>query len=485
MPSSVSSDDDVREPGQSHGDDAHWNDVVAVQGERDYIVRVVQNFNDNLKSGAMQPEIESIVLALNADLVKLATSKVQGHDQQNQCNIASNGDSRQAVGRNVDREVCTSTPKVETNLPRKQHGDKGDCCGTSSNRGNNSSVCTMDDLVSALGKLDLRPVPTPDTFDPNSGQSFSDFLETFEQYCKQNFRGDSKLWGSQLCKFISGDVRQAYDALKVPGEDYYELKGKLVDWLASSKDKLEYDSKQRFSEAKRNGGEAIRLYAARLQKIFQIAYPRRVAESSRALRDKFLDTVPGRFRDQVLTAESVRSTLDSAETGWSHILAMASKFDARDFSKGKPVDDCNWVESSRSGMCSCSSKSAVSTQEVWQVNAGSTPSAGRPSTDRTGNYTIERGEQGQRVFSKQGILSPNREMAVECFYCGREGHMKRDCRKRLRQCFGCGSTEHRIAECTELRSTKQSRMTGANLEKVGNVRGFESKEDLNSGLPKF
>ena len=48
MPSSVSSDDDVREPGRSHGDDAHWNDVVAVQGERDYIVRVVHNFNDNL-----------------------------------------------------------------------------------------------------------------------------------------------------------------------------------------------------------------------------------------------------------------------------------------------------------------------------------------------------------------------------------------------------------------------------------------------------
>ena len=96
----------------------------------------------------------------------------------------------------------------------------------------------MDDLVTVLRKVDLRPVPCPDTFNPNSGQFLRDFLETFEQYCKYNFRGNSKLWEGQLSKFISGDVRQGYDALRVPVEDYHELWGKMVEWLDNSQDKL-------------------------------------------------------------------------------------------------------------------------------------------------------------------------------------------------------------------------------------------------------
>ena len=51
--------------------------MVAVQGERNFIGRVVQDFNYNLKSGNMQSEIESIVLSLNTDLAKLVTDKVE------------------------------------------------------------------------------------------------------------------------------------------------------------------------------------------------------------------------------------------------------------------------------------------------------------------------------------------------------------------------------------------------------------------------
>ena len=61
----------------------------------------------------MQPKIESIVLVFNADVSKLVTDKVQSHDQQNQCNIASIGDSRQAIGKNIDREAYTSTPRLK------------------------------------------------------------------------------------------------------------------------------------------------------------------------------------------------------------------------------------------------------------------------------------------------------------------------------------------------------------------------------------
>ena len=41
-----------------------------------------------------------------------------GHDQHNQCNIASIGDSRQAMGKNVDREVYAQIPELLAVLSR-------------------------------------------------------------------------------------------------------------------------------------------------------------------------------------------------------------------------------------------------------------------------------------------------------------------------------------------------------------------------------
>lgn len=48
-------------------------------------------------------------------------------------------------------------------------------------------------FISALSNFDHRTVPKPDKYDSSSGQSFRSFLQYFEEYCSNTFRGSSSL----------------------------------------------------------------------------------------------------------------------------------------------------------------------------------------------------------------------------------------------------------------------------------------------------
>ena len=57
-----------------------------------------------------------------------------------------------------------------------------------------SGQTTVDDLVSALARLDNRSVPRPEVFDLDSGRPFDSFLKDFESYCSGTFTGDQSWW---------------------------------------------------------------------------------------------------------------------------------------------------------------------------------------------------------------------------------------------------------------------------------------------------
>ena len=77
-----------------------------------------------------------------------------------------------------------------------------------------------DRLIEVLSRLDNRQIPKPEEFDDTCGQHFDQFLRDFEEYCSQSFRGSSNLWINELGSLFSGELKMAYEALKVPGESY-------------------------------------------------------------------------------------------------------------------------------------------------------------------------------------------------------------------------------------------------------------------------
>ena len=233
--------------------------VKRLQEERDCVVKFITRVNDELREGNLDPALMREIRGMNErvreallppELPETGGSRVQSTPK----------------GKHLDVSVVRH--------PNRTHV---------SEVGQQSTI--IEDLVSALGRLDHRPVPPPEVFNPDSGQDLGDFFELFEDYCRTSFRQDNRggrerrAWGGLLRQYLKGDVLRAYDSLWVAGQSFEKLKEDLIGWFSSSKEQLLEEARQQFSRASRQEGENVRLFAARLWKLFNIAYPTKAAKA--------------------------------------------------------------------------------------------------------------------------------------------------------------------------------------------------------------
>ena len=186
-------------------------------------------------------------------------------------------------------------------------------------------------LVNALSRLHNRQIPRPEPFDDLCGYSFDQFLVNFEEYCASSFRGSQTFWISELAGLLSGEMKMAFEALRVPGESYPSLREKLRRWRYDNEDTLEQTTRLKFNEASPHNGESCRLYAGRLEKLYKLAFPKKIShiQTSKTLQRKLLHTVPVELANQFKTAFSLNKTLNNSELTLSEILTLASTYDAQ------------------------------------------------------------------------------------------------------------------------------------------------------------
>lgn len=297
-----------------------------------------------------------------------------------------------------------------------------------------SEQVSTKQLVLALNRLDQRLVPKPDTFDSTTGQSFDIFLKSFEEYCTNTFRGSSSLWVSELGRFLKGEMLSAYNSLKVPGDSYKTVVGKLRKWRRDSRESYQTEARQRFAKSKMLPGEGFRLYAARLEKTYRLAYPRRDVETSRTLREKFLETIPKSFRKQLKTALSLCVTMKGGKMPWAQFLALASRQDAEheesDTDRVIKEDDSVWVNTYSPTVTSTSGP-----QRYYQKSSEKWPNPPTMKRSTTGTHAGNLENQDKT-----------------CHYCHKVGHIQQECRRRLGLCLVCGSPDHRISACPKRRT---------------------------------
>ena len=190
-----------------------------------------------------------------------------------------------------------------------------------------SSTSTEDRLIQALERLDTRSVPCPELFEMNSGQSIIDFFHDFETYCKQSFRTSENTWTLELGRYLSGELKQAFEALRGPNDTYRHVKTKLLSWYEDSYEHCQLGRKAAFNEARVEPDESLRLYAARLERLFKLAYPKRDIDTSKVLREKFIKTIPRKSRQQINSALAIAKTMAGESLPWSRIIALASHMD--------------------------------------------------------------------------------------------------------------------------------------------------------------
>lgn len=315
-------------------------------------------------------------------------------------------------------------------------------------------------VVQALQQLDHRSVPKPEKFDLSAGCSFKHFLSAFEEYCSHTFRGSSSLWVSELGRFLSGEMLGAYEVLKVAGDDYRTIKKKLLGYVKDSRETYEINAKERFAQAKKGHEETYRLYGARLEKLFRVAYPHRRIGSSTTLKRKFLSSVPKGFRKQMRTAQSICKTMNKVELTWENILSLASRHDAdHDASDTAPESerDKTWVNSCHS------LPQQPNSWEISEVNLSrptfrSLDPRNQALTGKSGKeqrsptFYNRRATDDYADYNHPESVRRSEQAVKTCNHCQKIGHLVKDCRRRLGLCLVCGSSDHYIASCPNRRT---------------------------------
>ena len=324
------------------------------------------------------------------------------------------------------------------------------------------SILSAEQIAQLMSKFDNRTVPKPEQYDASSGQSFRDFLALFEEYCQHTYRGSSSLWVGELGRFLTGEMYKAFVSLKVPGDSYESIKSKLIKWRKDSHEAYDITKRSRFTNARVEPGESLRLYATRLEKTFRIAFPSHSVQKSKTLRDKFMASIPDSFRKQLYNARSISLAMNDKELTWSNILSLSSRFDTQNDAVLNLEDDSAvWVNHSLQNYNQPhffhSHNQNPIRPHVWYSNALSQaqPTAQFNTSDFRRNKSLGRKDQAkafgfqQRSKSAVGTASSN----VVCFHCKKSGHIKAQCRRYLKLCLVCGSADHLISTCPQRRDS--------------------------------
>ena len=401
---------------------ARQRDVEAIRDTCTYIEDVVTNLNARMNS--LDPDARQRICALK---LKLASVCSRNSDCERRDSTSSQSSQEQV-------QIRSSTPgkKVKFEYPTFQASTpdlKFD------RNPSNQTMYGQDVILQALSRLDNRTVPKPEVFSTSTGQSFPRFLELFQEYCQNNFRGSSSLWIAELGRLLEGDIKFAFDALRAPGDTYESVRDKLIKWIQDRTDLLKGDTKNKFFGATNISGESTSLYAARLEKLFRLAYPQRSVETSASLRNKYLDTVPESFRLELQTALNLTKSMTSKQMPWSQIMFHACQFDAHN--KKRMEHNVNYVDQD--------DRCCIPHQEVWVATK-------RDNEDVTNTRSSRDTRRGPNRSQARDRTGPSLTRA--CYHCHKPGHLKRDCRKLNNRCFICGSPTHRIADCPDRRVSR-------------------------------
>ena len=338
--------------------------------------------------------------------------------------------------------------------------------GVTNNLGNTvHSPITHPDLSMLLSRLDRRRVPEPEVFDLSSGRSLDSFLQQFEEYCKSTFVGSTQLWARELVKYLTGEAKMAVEAMS-GDKEYHELRAELLQWVDKRKELLARTNKDKFKGATLHDGESYSLYAARLVKLFRIAYPKRSVERSETLKTKFVDSMPATLRHEILLTQNMAFSYSGKAMTWDQLVAFVGQSELNQ-----------------------QKQSASETQTIWVARTENSGESG--PGDQTTNYRMpssvatrtsrpERPAQPTSHSLPPQTQQPNMNRQAQrpegnCYHCGNEGHHIKNCWRRLGVCLVCGAADHKVAECPSrqgIRAASRSYrtprvVTGANEEPVG------------------
>lgn len=356
-----------------------------------------------------------------------------------------------------------------------------------------------------LRHLDFRPVPQLDSFNENSGQTLFQYLEKFEYYCCQNYKGKKYLWINELERHLTGGVLEALKSLHQFDDDYSEVKEKLLSWYRDESEIRKTRARKKFESARPKPKESLYIFGNRLETLYKIAHPRNNHNSSSTLIQQFKTAVCKKMRD-VISSQILNYKLKGKKLHWREVQQCARLFDLersmersdeRSSEDEKPKDIVinlsqksghhdqypqperrdNFDQGNHNGRTSVpyqpmvfqnssrypfprQYRAPMRTQNLCSPNhafQGNRSNVHNYQPRFMSNYRqpFNNAQASQNFASRFRFQNPPpTKNAQTCYFCGCFGHLKANCRMRLHSCFGCGEQGHFLRECSVNRGHK-------------------------------
>ena len=196
------------------------------------------NANNSKVSQSTWERVEKLKKQFNSIKPTTENKQITKPDTKHRSNLALLADTKQSVRTKLellkeetDLDLTTDSEESESSSKESDSTDMGSKSTQKSKKLKNrmktrsSSTRILEKLVD---KLDSRPYLELDSFDDKSGETLKEYLKRFENHCKHNTRGDSKLQIKLLEEKLSGQTLKAFKSFRSKSDRFEDSKRKIL-----------------------------------------------------------------------------------------------------------------------------------------------------------------------------------------------------------------------------------------------------------------
>ena len=297
------------------------------------------------------------------------------------------------------------------------------------------------------------------SFSLDGGQSLAQYLYQFEEHCSHVYTGNLDQSLPLLKSKLAGPILDVFVACGDITSSYQNVKRRMLDWVQRQEPFGNRSARDRFRRCKRNQGESLALYALRLASVFNDAYPDQDVQTSQELRQHLLDNLPQRAADYLRRQLHYTREIHGITLTWRNLSSLLER---------ERLDDDVMSDADPSMFYAAEqeNRSRPSRTSQRRTTAASVRPARRDSSrtwHRRASSTQEQQhdqQPRQRGHSSSGSSTTSeRRPPLRCHFCGRPGHIERECRRKQGLCFACGRPGHYMRDCNMPRSRQRSQST--------------------------
>ena len=361
--------------------------------------------------------------------------------------------------------------KKKNRTQRKDRNSLIDSLFASSDEGQFDSDWTTLSVPTKNRYHVLSEIPRVKAFDIESGQDINDWFEKFVNYAKEQYPSSKSHWVKELENVLEGRVLDYYRTCVMAMTDpkFSFVKEKIIEFVKRVKKGIKFEKKNDFQDARLKRNESIQEYAWRIDVLAFEKFGKMTEDDDKRVLKKFYNSVPGKVREWINKIRKERMQYKDERLTWKALLDEIEDCEFRDMkgsanetmdvdlgqlSDGKESGGFPIYKSYKDALMSDPVEVMAKFMNDYYQNKGKSQVKRENGNER--HQARGRSHEKNRRWSERGrsaSRTSNRSGNVpKCYECGKLGHMKNECWKRLGLCVACGKGGHFAKDCMNRKS---------------------------------